>query len=275
MTTDQDKGPLLGRQVPIATSYAPELLHPVPRAASRAALNLAGTALPFTGEDVWHAYELSWLDAAGRPRVFIGRIRVPADSPNLIESKSLKLYLNSLNEERFSSDAEATDRIARDLGRVAEAAVTVDLLLLDDISFAGHMPDGQCIDDAQVSAPEGRPDRALLRAEAGGSASESLYSNLLRSLCPVTGQPDWATLCITYSGQALDRASLLRYIIAFRAHQDFHEHCVERIFCDLLAVCRPSELSVQALYTRRGGLDICPWRTTTGALAPVRRMNRQ
>ena len=275
MSKDQDKGPLLGRKVAVTEVYSPQLLHPVPRETSRAELGLRGAALPFTGEDIWHAYELSWLDETGKPRVFVGRIRVPADSPMLIESKSLKLYLNSLNGERYSDDAEVAGMIARDLGRVAQAPVTLDLLSLDDASFGGRMPDGTCIDEAAVSAPESGPDRALLRAVGGDKVTEALYTQLMRSLCPVTGQPDWATLCISYSGRALDHASLLRYIIAFRAHQDFHEQCVERIFCDLLAVCEPAELSVQALYTRRGGLDICPWRTTTGAVAPLWRLNRQ
>jgi 7-cyano-7-deazaguanine reductase len=270
-----DKGMLLGRNVPAVEAYSPEILHAVPRRLARESLGLHERALPFSGEDIWHAYEISWLDAAGKPVVRLGRIRVPADSANLVESKSIKLYLNSLNGERYAHEEAVAAMIARDLSAVAEGEVSCTLFEVDDPEFAGSLPKGDCIDELQPTGIFVEPAREILRSTGEETEQALLYSNLLRSLCPVTGQPDWATLCIDYAGAELDRASLLAYVISFRRHQEFHEQCVERIFCDLLAVCAPAKLSVQALYTRRGGLDICPWRSTGKGPAPALRTNRQ
>ena len=275
MAEDRDKGMLLGRNVPAVETYSPELLHPVPRRLARDGLGLKDSALPFYGEDVWHAYEISWLDATGKPVVRLGQLRVPAGSANLVESKSIKLYLNSLNGERYEDEEGVAAMIGRDLSAVAEGEVSCSLFDVDDPAFQGSRPQGECIDGLQPAEILAEPARAILRLTGEGDRRETLYSNLLRSLCPVTGQPDWATLCINYEGAALDKASLLAYVISFRRHQEFHEQCVERIFCDLVGVCAPSTLSVQALYTRRGGLDICPWRSTEKGPAPGVRMSRQ
>ncbi len=265
---------LLGRQVPVAAKYTPELLYPISRSTGRAALGL-GTELPFNGVDVWHAYELSWLDAQGKPVSRLGRLTVPADSTNLVESKSLKLYLNSLNNMRYDSDEQVAAIIRRDLAAVLGADVELELFSQQDPAFAGQAPPGQCLDQLPVADGADEPDASLLLLDNRGEVEEQLFSHLLRSLCPVTGQPDWATLWISYRGPAIDHASLLRYIIAFRRHQEFHEQCVERVFCDIIASCKPTVLTVQALYTRRGGLDICPLRTTLDEMRSLPRMDRQ
>ena len=216
--------------------------------------------------DRWHAYELSWLDARGKPRVATATFEVPADSPNLVESKSLKLYLNAFNASRFASDDAVRDAIARDLSNAAGAAVSVafGLPAIADATSAINL-------DAQDIAIDsyGPPDASLLAFDANDEAEETLSSALLKSNCPVTGQPDWASVRIAYRGPRIDRAGLLRYIVSFRDHAEFHEQCVERIFVDVLARCRPRALSVDARYTRRGGLDINPWRATPGLSPPT------
>jgi 7-cyano-7-deazaguanine reductase len=208
------------------------------------------------------------------PRVAVGSIRVPADSPSIIESKSLKLYLNSLNGTRFASPGQLAGTLEADLGAAAGAAVTLNLLAVDSAVLAGAKLDGHCIDDHPVSAVPAAPDSSLLVA-SGEVVEQRLYSNLLRSLCPVTGQPDWATVWLHYRGPRLDAAALLRYLLAFRNHQDFHEQCLERMFVDVMSVASPEYLSMQAFYTRRGGLDINPFRSTDPAAGPLPRLNRQ
>ncbi len=269
-----DSGLLLGKQVPVAEVYSPQLLYPIARARARGELGL-DAQLPFHGCDLWHAYELSWLDGQGKPQVRVGRFFVPADSPAMIESKSFKLYLNSLNNTRFASDAEAVKVMAADLSRAAGAAIAIEILPVTDQSFGGTVPEGECLDALDTGQLAQRPARSLLVTTVGDSEA-TLYSHLLRSLCPVTGQPDWATVWVRYrAGRALERASLLRYIVAFRSHQEFHEQCVERMFVDLAAVLEPELLEIQAFYTRRGGLDINPFRSTDPAARPRQRMNRQ
>jgi 7-cyano-7-deazaguanine reductase len=274
----QQDGLLLGRQVEYRDTYAPELLQPIERQRGRAALGLAPTALPFRGEDVWHAYELSWLEPDGRPVAAAGRLFVPADSPAIVESKSLKLYLNSLNNSVFESREQVRSILTADLSRAAGAAVGVELLACDDSSLAGVTAPGTCVDSEAFTREAREPAAALLSHAKGLPAvddEETLHSHLLRSLCPVTAQPDWATLVVWMRGARVDRASLLRYVVSFRRHQEFHEQCVERIFCDLLSALAPGALSVQALYTRRGGLDISPWRSTEAGAAPRYRLDRQ
>lgn len=267
---------LLGRQVEYTDVYAPQLLQPIPRQQGRTALGLDSRALGFHGEDVWHAYELSWLDPGGRPRVAAARLVIPAFSPNLVESKSLKLYLNSVNNTVFRDETALQRTLAEDISTAVGAAVELELLSCDDPSLAGIQAPGECIDGAAFSAPEGEPSASLLlRSIPGRTVTQVLHSHLLRSLCPVTAQPDWATVIVEYTGPALDQASLLQYVVAFRRHQEFHEQCVERIFCDIRAAVSPTSLSVHALYTRRGGLDICPWRSTEDGAAPRFRLNRQ
>ena len=264
MSTPLDSS--LGRHVDYPREYNASLLFPIARSLGRDALGIRADALPFTGVDRWHAYELSWLDARGKPRVATATFEVPADSPNLVESKSLKLYLNAFNASRFASDDAVRDAIARDLSNAAGAAVSVafGLPAIADATSAINL-------DAQDIAIDsyGPPDASLLAFDANDEAEETLSSALLKSNCPVTGQPDWASVRIAYRGPRIDRAGLLRYIVSFRDHAEFHEQCVERIFVDVLARCRPRALSVDARYTRRGGLDINPWRATPGLSPPT------
>lgn len=266
---------LLGRQTPVVDSYAPELLYPIPRAGGRAAIDCEA-ALPFSGMDLWHAYEMSWLDGNGKPVVRVGRVTIPAASPNLVESKSFKLYLNSLNNTRFASEDEVAALIRRDIAGVVGSEIGLELLEPDHPSLAGGHLAGHCLDELLVAVPDAEPSADMLVPCAPGRiAEEQLYTHLLRSLCPVTGQPDWASVWIHYRGAALDHSSLLRYIIAYRRHQEFHEQCVERMFCDIQARVDPEFLHIQAFYTRRGGLDINPLRSTDPAMRPLPRLNRQ
>ena len=264
MNTPQDSA--LGRHIDYPREYDASLLFPIARSLGRDALGISANALPFAGIDRWHAYELSWLDARGKPRVATATFEVPADSPNLVESKSLKLYLNSFNASRFDNDDAVRDAIARDLSNAAGAPVKVAF------GLPPLRSDDAAIDlDSQDIAIEsyGPPDASLLACDANDDADETLSSALLKSNCPVTGQPDWASVRISYRGPRIDRAGLLRYLVSFRDHAEFHEQCVERIFVDVLARCRPRQLSVEARYTRRGGLDINPWRATPGLPAPA------
>jgi 7-cyano-7-deazaguanine reductase len=270
-----DSAPPLGRQVSGSDSYDPGQLYPIARDRGRAALGLSGADLPFCGEDVWHAYELSWLEPSGRPRVALGLLVVPATSPYIIESKSLKLYLNSLNGSAFADPASLRATIADDLRRAAGAPVAVELLTTGDRRFHGVAAPGDCVDELDYRRSEAPPGPGLLECSDGIAVEETLHSHLLRSLCPVTAQPDWATLVVRYRGRPLRRESLLRYVVAFRRHQEFHEQCVERIFLDLKAALNPEQLSVQALYTRRGGMDISPWRSSEPGAAPRYRLHRQ
>ncbi|HRP72943.1 MAG TPA: NADPH-dependent 7-cyano-7-deazaguanine reductase QueF [Luteimonas sp.] len=257
----------LGREVAYPRHYDPTLLFPIPRAAGRAALGL-GAALPFTGHDRWQAYELSWLDARGKPRVATATLTVPATTPHLVESKSLKLYLNSFNATRFDDADAVRARIAADLSLAAGGEVAVAFGLPPFARDGGAVS----IDALEVDIDHyGPPDAHLLSSDDADIASETLRSDLLKSNCPVTGQPDWATIDIAYRGPRIDREGLLRYLVSFRDHAGFHEQCVEHVFVDLLARCRPEALSVEARYTRRGGLDINPWRATSGAPAPAPR----
>lgn len=270
----------LGREVAYPRAYDPALLFPIARDQGRAALGLGGGALPFTGHDRWHAYELSWLDGRGKPVTETATFVVPADSPNLVESKSLKLYLNSLNATRFAGRAEVQARIAADLSAAAGAAVAVGFGLPPVDEGRGASGDGPApasIDGLDVDCSEyDAPNPGLLSAHPGEAVAEVLHSALLKSNCPVTGQPDWASLHLAYAGPRIDRAGLLRYLVSFREHAGFHEQCVEQVFVDVMARCRPQSLSVEARYTRRGGLDINPWRATPGLPPPpARRDPRQ
>lgn len=257
----------LGHAVGYPRHYDSELLFPIARSIGRSALGM-DAGLPFIGHDRWHAYELSWLDSRGKPMVATATLTVPASSPNLIESKSLKLYLNSLNATRFGSAEAVRACLADDLSRAADAGVIVAFGLPP--AHDAQLKDMQLIDGAELTIDDyGPPNANLLHAEDDVEVSESLHSQLLKSNCPVTGQPDWADLRITYRGPRIDRAGLLRYIVSYRDHADFHEQCVERIFIDVLARCRPGSLSVEARYTRRGGLDINPWRATADCAVPA------
>lgn len=263
----------LGKSVEYAEHYAPELLFPIPRQLKRDEVGVQDAALPFVGEDLWNAYELSWLDPKGKPVVALASFRVPAESPNLIESKSFKLYLNSFNQTPMASVAEVGKTLAQDLSAAAGAPVSVQIepLCTRPERPMGY-PEGVLLDTLDIAVDRYTPAPELLRADhERGPVGETLYSHLLKSNCLVTGQPDWAMVVVRYFGAPIDREALLRYIISFRRHNEFHEQCVERIFCDILKHCRPESLSVWARYTRRGGLDINPYRRTPGmhALPPL------
>ncbi|MEO6154800.1 MAG: NADPH-dependent 7-cyano-7-deazaguanine reductase QueF [Thermomonas sp.] len=256
---------LLGREAAYPRHFDAALLYPISRALGREGFGFDGAELPFVGLDRWHAYELSWLDARGKPQVATATLQVPADSPNLIESKSLKLYLNSCNATRFASPEHFRAQIQADLSVAAGAPVALAFGLPPFDAPAVFSIDGLDIDIAGY----GPPDSSLLAADPGDIVEENLHSALLKSNCPVTGQPDWADVFIAYRGPRIDHASLLHYLVSFRDHAGFHEQCVERIFTDISALCLPDWLSVEARYTRRGGLDINPWRATPGATPPV------
>jgi 7-cyano-7-deazaguanine reductase len=257
----------LGRRTTYPEGYDAGLLFPVERAPQRALLGFAG-GVPFRGADLWTAYELSWLDAAGTPQVAIASFVVPAASPRLVESKSVKLYLTALNQSRFASPAEVGATLARDLSEATGARV--DVALTPAAEFAAMSSaelDGECLDDLAIAADRDAPAPELLVA-SGAPCSQTLFTRLFRSVCPVTGQPDYASLRIACRGPRIDRAGLLRYLLAYRRHPGFHEHCVERIFADLWRRCAPEALSVYARFTRRGGVDINPYRTSGGEPPP-------
>ena len=260
----------LGQPVAYRDTYAPELLFPIDRQLKRDELGIAAAALPFVGADMWNAYELSWLNLRGKPVVALARFEVPADSPRLVESKSLKLYLNAFNQSRFDSAEAVAATIRRDLSAAAGAPVVVEVAPLGASTARSFgLPAGACLDELDIDIDTYQPAPQLLRAgREGDEVEETLYSHLLKSNCLVTGQPDWGMVAVRYRGAAIDRAGLLRYIVSFRGHNEFHEQCVERIFCDIMARCAPRDLLVWARYTRRGGLDINPWRATPGGSGP-------
>lgn len=280
----------LGKGTEYDQPYSTDILFPLDRKQNRASLDL-GESLPFHGEDLWTCYEMSWLNSKGKPQVAIAYFSIPCDSPYMIESKSFKLYLNSINHLSFKDISSLEKLLAKDLSQAAGAIVGVRVTSLDDAvhevsselfhsrnnaSIATERPmsySGECIDDIESEHFEYLPNPGLLKlVPAAIEVNESLYSNLLRSNCPVTGQPDWGSVFIHYSGQKIDRESLLKYIVSFRQCQDFHEHCVERIFTDLQRYCRCDSLSVYARYTRRGGLDINPYRATSDLKSSVRNL---
>jgi len=269
-----DKNPL-GRASQYPQEYAPDVLCAIPRRDSRGDMP-AGDPLPFHGEDLWHAWELTWLNASGRPTVATASIRVPADSDNIVESKSLKLYLNSFSMTRYRSAEELRATIAADVGRTTNSDVIVTLTTAAEsvADTIGKLP-GTCIDDAHGDFQATSVDASLLVLNSEVIVSETLHSHLLRSNCPVTNQPDLGSILIRYRGPQIDRSGLLQYIVSFRQHNDFHEACVERIFTDLKKCCEPSRLTVCARYTRRGGIDINPFRSDFEDTAPNIRLWRQ
>ena len=263
----------LGKATEYPSVYDAGLLCPFPRQVKRDDIGVTG-ALPFAGYDIWNAYELSWLNDKGKPIVAMGEFHVPCTTPNLIESKSFKLYLNSFNQTRFSDNTQVARRMSTDLS--AAAGGTVVVRLIEAGSFQGEqlqkLP-GTCLDDLDISIDNYALDSALLEnaAENDALVSEELHSHLLKSNCLVTNQPDWGSVLIRYQGGLINHEALLRYLISFREHNEFHEQCVERIFVDLMRYCRPQKLTVYARYTRRGGLDINPFRSNfEDAIANIR-----
>jgi len=259
-------GPL-GHATGYPDTYDRAQLFTVGRAPQRTAIGI-GDALPFTGADVWTAYELTWIDARGKPSIAIATLDVPADSPALVESKSMKLYLGSFAQSVFGSADAAASVIARDLRAATGADVRVALRTPD--AFAAERIAalaGETLDTLAVTCSHDEIDVAALWS-GGAEVDEALTTDLFRSVCPVTGQPDLASVRIAYRGPRIDRAALLRYLVSFRRHAGFHEHCVERIFVDVAARCRPAALTVEARFTRRGGIDINPFRTNAGLAPP-------
>ena len=247
--------------------YSPSLLFAVPRVRERATLGI-GAALPFTGVDLWTAYELTWLDPNGKPQIALATLEVPIESPALVESKSMKLYFGSFAQTRFAGMTEVAGAIEHDLSKVAGAAVAVTLRgpSAFDAQSIRELA-GVSIDDRPIGCDAYEVDPGLLSAH-GDIVVETLTTRLFRSVCPVTAQPDIASVQIAYRGPRIDRDSLLRYIVSYRSHAGFHEHCVERMFVDIAERCRCAELTVLARFTRRGGLDINPFRTNAGAVIP-------
>ncbi|EKO3426913.1 NADPH-dependent 7-cyano-7-deazaguanine reductase QueF [Vibrio fluvialis] len=270
-------GLTLGKKTEYANQYDPSLLQPVPRSLNRNDLNL-GDELPFLGCDIWTLYELSWLNDKGLPQVAIGEVAIPATSANLIESKSFKLYLNSFNQTRFADWAEVQACLQKDLSACAGESVQVEVKSLAAYTAQPIVTmQGECIDDQDIEISSYDFDDTLL-AEASSDeiVEETLHSHLLKSNCLITNQPDWGSVEIAYRGPKIDREALLRYIVSFREHNEFHEQCVERIFTDISRYCHPEHLTVLARYTRRGGLDINPFRSShQAAPANNQRMARQ
>ncbi|MEZ8989298.1 NADPH-dependent 7-cyano-7-deazaguanine reductase QueF [Vibrio breoganii] len=256
-------GLTLGQKTQYASLYDPELLQAVPRSLNRDDLEL-GDTLPFKGQDIWTLYELSWLNANGLPQVAVGEVSIPASSPNLIESKSFKLYLNSYNQTKFSDWDAVKNQLSVDLSACAGGEVSVTLSRVQDFNQQPIVDmKGACIDEQDISITEYEFSTDYLKGSVSEeSVGEVLHSHLLKSNCLITNQPDWGSVEIRYSGKKINQEALLRYLVSFREHNEFHEQCVERIFTDIMHFCQPKSLSVYARYTRRGGLDINPYRTS-------------
>jgi 7-cyano-7-deazaguanine reductase len=265
-TPDQSQ---LGKRSSYVDRYDPSLLFPIPRAQQRHEIGV-GESLPFVGADCWNAFELSWLNPKGKPMIAMARITIPCESTHLVESKSFKLYLNSFNNSTFSDAQQVRECLRNDLsaaiwsGGAVRAGAGVTLIEPDQFDAEAIQElDGVNLDRLDLECSDYTPAPHWLSANMDEQpVSETLVSRLLKSNCLVTGQPDWGSVQIRYSGPQIDQAGLLRYIVSFRNHNEFHEHCVERIFMDIWQKCRPIQLQVYARYTRRGGLDINPWRSS-------------
>ncbi|MEI4549716.1 NADPH-dependent 7-cyano-7-deazaguanine reductase QueF [Pseudoalteromonas spongiae] len=272
------KGALLGQQTEYKDSYDASLLFPIARKLNRDDLNIDESALPFKGEDTWTGYELSWLNQKGKPVVAVAEFIFPATSSHIIESKSFKLYLNSFNQTKFNSMAQVQQILTSDLSKSANCDVVVKLFNADDFDCLMPTPfTGTCLDDLDIEVSEYDLNTELLKADASNEiVTETLYSHLLKSNCLITSQPDWASVVIRYTGKKICHESLLKYLISFRNHNEFHEQCVERLFCDIQNKFSMTQLEVFARYTRRGGLDINPYRSTDFATTQFKlKSNRQ
>ena len=275
---------ILGQSTHYPKTYAPDMLYPIPRALGRANLALPADALSI-GMDWWQVFEMSWLNSHGISQVAMARLAIPATSDYIIESKSLKLYFNSLNFTEFDNQQAVKATVEKDLSACLKTDVTFEIF---EVNIANSLPisapQGDCIDNAldnsdkKIAIVSEVDPSSLTIAHQGASDSQLqiLHSHLLRSNCPVTNQPDWGTLEIQIDSQPIDRAGLLEYILSFRQHNGFHEQCVEQIFSDLTQAFAPKTLIVRAWYTRRGGIDINPCRVSDiSLLPPPSRLNRQ
>lgn len=270
-------GLTLGKPTAYVERYDSTLLQSVPRSLNREPLGLYPDNLPFSGADIWTLYELSWLNSKGVPQVAVGEVVLRADSQNLIESKSFKLYLNSFNQTVFADWGEVRQTLERDLSACANGHVTVALFRLSEVEGQpiGHFS-GEVIDEQDIEIHDYAFNADYLAQAAGREmVEETLVSHLLKSNCLITNQPDWGSVMIRYKGPRIDREALLRYLISFRQHNEFHEQCVERIFNDVQRFCQPESLTVYARYTRRGGLDINPWRSNVPFSPGYSRLVRQ
>lgn len=266
----------LGRKSEYVDTYTPSLLCPVPRWDGREDFDIMDESLPFHGMDIWNAYELSWLDSRGKPNVAMLEMLVPCSSRNLVESKSLKLYLNSFANSRFDSRQAVRQAIENDVGACVDGAVDARVMSLDEASRKPVWePQGSNLDQLEMSIDHYQYDPQLLVTEQGPDRNETFYSHLLRSRCPVTDQPDWATVMIRYTGQPISAASVLRYLVSFRNHSGFHEQVIEQIFMDIREQCAPRHLSVYGRFTRRGGVDINPFRSDFEETPANQRVIRQ
>lgn len=267
---------LLGKATPYIDQYDASLLYPISRAPKRAEIGVPAN-LPFLGADLWTAFELAWLNARGKPQVAVAHITVPCETPNIVESKSFKLYLNSFNNTKFADVANVQARIRADIseavwrGSESNATVGVKIILPELFDREPvHEMDGLSLDRLDLECTRYTPAPELLTATFNEApVSEVLTSNLLKSNCLVTGQPDWASVQISYSGPQINQEGLLQYLVSFRNHNEFHEQCVERIYMDIMTRCKPVKLAVYARYTRRGGLDINPFRTSHPQALPA------
>ena len=243
--------------------YNFELLFPVPREVARQAIGV-NSSLPFYGYDLWNSFEFSWLNPKGKPIVALAQFIFPTFSKNLIESKSFKLYLNSFHNTPFSNWEDVRNTLQQDLSKKSEASVEVELIALDSLSphqLATHFFEGDCLDSLDIETEQYTIEDSLLTIE-NEFVSETLYSDLFKSNCLMTSQPDWGSVQINYTGRKINHSNLLKYFISFRHHTAFNEHCVEKIFMDITKHCLPKELTVTACYTRRGGLSISPCRSS-------------
>lgn len=266
------QGSPLGRRSAYPDRYDPSLLYPIARAEKRAEIGVSDARLPFVGADFWTAYELSWLNLRGKPQIAIAHLTVPCETPHIIESKSLKLYLASFSQGRWRDADEVRDIVRRDLTEVLWRGAAPEVVRSIGVQWIGPerfdtctigAPPSLSLDRLDVECDVYEPAPHLLRAAHDEApVEETLSSDLLKSNCLVTGQPDWGSVWVRYAGPAIDQAGLLRYIVSFRNHDEFHEQCVERIFVDIQRACRPTKLQVWARYTRRGGIDINPWRSS-------------
>ncbi len=267
----------LGQRSAYIDQYDPSLLFPLPRSTKRDELGLVAGQLPFFGADLWTAYELSWLNLRGKPQVTLVSFTIPCETPNIVESKSFKLYLNSFNNARFATADEVRAKLVADISeavwRGAPHSATVGVRMIAPEQFDAqplHELDGLSLDRLDIECDRYEPAPDLLTAQMDEPpVTETLTSNLLKSNCLVTGQPDWGSVRISYNGPQINQEHLLQYIVSFRNHNEFHEQCVERMFMDIWTRCKPMRLTVYARYTRRGGLDINPLRTSHPMALPA------
>lgn len=266
----------LGKSVNYKTTYDRDLLQAIPRQFGRDELGFDAASKPFIGVDIWNAYEVSWLNKQGKPEMAMAEFRFDADTQNLIESKSIKLYLNSLNQTAFNDRVEVLKTVQQDFSTLANGKVTVKLFSINDTKQVPIAADceGVCLDDLAITTDQYDYFPGFLETQEN-EIFETVHTHLFRSNCPITKQPDWATIVIRYEGRQIQPTGLLKYLISFRQQNEFHEQCVERIFIDILNYCVPAKLTVYARFTRRGGLDINPFRTNYETLNIVNQRNLQ